>query len=361
MNFTCTGRIVKWRAAGELPAQTSDENDNTKLRIWRRVENSPGFYSRTQLTIALGLCNNGRIADTIATNVHECRLNNNLQVPVQAGDIIGMEIPLSRRRVFTPYFDTETGPTNYDLFNLTASEVSLSDTVATITQAQPLLLLTVIATDTEVTTTTDSVLTLVTTEHPVFIDTTTTGQELPVQPSRTLTPLSASVGIGRENFSPKYTASIVYHDVTNNVTMVDSDDEFAFKVSIMTAAVFGGIALMAVVIVILTLALVCSVRKNRKLKREMTMKDCRMRNLGDNMNSSMELILSDSSTGGASHVILNDDSMGADHVTSTGHVTSDIPMKENIAYNQQRRSDGYEYVENELVYASINRPVGPAT
>ena len=57
------------------------------------------------------------------------------------------------------------------------------------------------------------------------------------------------------------------------------------------------------------------------------------------MNSSMEMILNDS--------------MGPGHVTSAGHVTSVIPMEENIAYNKQRRSDGYEYVINELVYASV--------
>ena len=302
------------------------------------MENRSGFYSRTQLTIALGVCNNGRIADTIATNVHECELANDSQVPVQAGDIVGLEIPRSTRRVFTPYFNTGVGPKNYDFFNLTVSgdvTVSLSDPIATTTQARLLLSLTVIATDTEVTTS-DNDLTLTTTES-VFTD-TTTDQDLRVLPSRTLLP--ATVGINGEktvaSFGPKHTASVIHHDVANNVTMVDNDDKFALRVSIMTIAVFAGLVLMAVIIIILFLALVCSVRKNRKLKREMTMKDHCTHSLGNNINSSMEMILNDS-TG------------------SVSHVTSAISMEENIAYNRQRRSDGYEYVINELVYASIEQ------
>ena len=67
--------------------------------------------------------------------------------------------------------------------------------------------------------------------------------------------------------------------------------------------------------------------------------------VGGNINSSRDMILSDST--GRDHVTFND-STGGDHVTS------EIPMEENIAYSRRRRSDGYEYVINELVYASID-------
>ena len=89
----CNGRIIKWRAAGELPSRASNEKDETKLKIWRKVDNQPGYYSRIQLTIALGVCSNGRLTDTIATNVRERELANDSQVPVQARDIVGLEIP----------------------------------------------------------------------------------------------------------------------------------------------------------------------------------------------------------------------------------------------------------------------------
>ena len=294
-NFTCNGRIIKWRAAGKLPSQTSNQKDTTKLRIWRKVDNQPGYYSRTQLTIALGVCSNGRLADTIATNVHECELANDSQVPVQAGDIVGLEIPRigGSRRSFKPYFNTRAGPKNYD-FNLTTFgdvTVSLSDPNATTTRAQLLLSLRVITTDT-MATTSDDVLTVNTTESPVT-------------------------------------------DVANNVTNIDSDGKFVLRVSIMTVGVFAGLALMALIIIILILALACSVRKNKKLKKQVTMNDHRRRSLGDNINSSMEMILNDS--------------------TGVGHVTSAISMEENIAYNKRRRSDGYEYVINELVYASVEQ------
>ena len=324
MNFTCSGRITRWRAAGELPSRNSDQNDDTKLRIWRRVENDPGFYSCTQHTIALGVCNNGQVAaDTIATNVYECELTSDSQVPVEPGDIVGLEIPRSTRRVFTPYFTTGVGPKNYDFVDLNVSGVvSLHDPNVTTTQSQPLIFLRVTIIATEVTTSDN----LATTESPVFTD-ITTDQDLPtVQPSRTLLPVTADIGREKTavSFSPKHTASVSYHDVTNNVTTADNDGNFAFRVSVMTVAVFAGLVLMAAIIVILALALVCSLRKNRKLKREMTKKGHSTCSLGDNINSSMEVILNDNT--------------GADHVTST------IPMEENIAYNKQRRSSGYEYV-----------------
>ena len=311
--------------------------------------NPPGFYSRTQHTIALGVCNNGQTAaDTVATNVYECELASDSQVPVEPGDIVGLDIPRSTRRVFTPYFTTTgVGPKNYDFVNLDVSGVvSLHDPNVTTMQTQPLIFLRVTFVATE-TTTSGNDLTLATTESPVFTD-ITTDQDLHVQPTRTLLPVT--IEIGREktavSFSPKHTASVSYHDVANNATMVDNDGTFAFRVSVMTVAVFAGLVLMAAIIVILTLALVCSLRKNRKLKREMTKKGHSTRSLGDNINSSMEMILNDST--GVGHVILND-STGSDHVTST------IPMEENIAYNKQRRSSGYEYVINELVYASVEQ------
>ena len=291
MNFTCSGKIIKWRAAGELSGQM---NDNTKLRIWRKLANQPGFYSSTQLTIALGTCPNNQTVDTINTNVHECELASESQVPVQPGDIIGLEIPRSTRRVFTPYFKKRAGPTNYE-FILTPSgndNLSLSDTSVT-RRDTPLLSLTVVVTDTVATT-----------------SAIVTATEPPIN-----------------------------RNITNNTTNVDNNDKSeVLTISVMTVAVFAGLALMSGIIILLILALVCTVRKNRKLKKKMTTNDhTRGLSLGDtgsNINSSMEMILNES---------------------TTGHVTS-IPMEENIAYNKRRQSDGYEYVINELVYASVEQP-----
>ena len=306
MNFTCNGRIINWRAAGKLLTLSSNEDvDQTKLRIWRRVENCPGsFFSHNNLTITLGVCNNGQPANTTATNVHECQLANDSQVSVQPGDIVGLEIPRSTRRVFTPYFiNTTAGPKSYDFLNSTVSvNISLNDSTITTTQAQLLLSL------------------------EVDMDVTTNNIE------RTL-PFTES-----NDFTLITTEFSVLTDITtNNETVVNI---VSFSGVIIAAGVVASLVLMAAVIVILFLALVCSVRKYRKLKREMMMNN--RRSVGCNIN---EMILSNST--GRDHVTFND-STGGDHVTS------EIPMEENTAYGRRKRSDGYEYVVNELVYASID-------
>ena len=124
MTFTCPGRIVRWRAAGELQRRFLS-NGNTMLTIWREVNDQAGSYSRTELTIDLGTCGENESARTVTTNVYECELTSNLQVPVQEGDIIGLEIPRGNRRVFMPYFSTRDGPANYE-FSSMPSTVSLS-------------------------------------------------------------------------------------------------------------------------------------------------------------------------------------------------------------------------------------------
>jgi hypothetical protein len=194
-----------------------------------------------------------------------------------------------------------------------------------------------------------------TTEAPVFTDytttSTTTAQDLPVLPSRIILLLSVMADTGQEKTalsrSPKYTASVIHHDVTNIVTtMVVDDSEFEVNrgSGLTGIAAFVGLLLALAIIAILVPALVCLVRKYKKLKREMNR--C-MDSGGGNINSSIETILNESTGSGGDHVILNGSTGG-------GHVTSAIPMEENIAYNRHRRSDGYEYVINELVYASID-------
>ena len=324
MNFTCSGRIINWRAAGELhvPTPSPDKNDDnqTKLRIWRRVKSHPGtFFSCTKLTITLGVCNDGQPADTSDTNVHECQLANDSQVSVQPGDIVGLEIPQSTMRVFTPYFiNTTVGPKikSYDLLNSTVSVVSLNDSIVTTTQAQLLLSLEVVTVDMEVTSDID--FTLTTTES-IYLTESTVSNDL------TLTTTESSV---------------LTDTTTNNETVVDNDFISATNIGIIiTGAVLASLVLMAATIVVLTLALVCSVRKYRNLKREMN-----NYRADGNIDDSREMILSDNT--GGDHVTFNDSTGG-------GHMTSEIPTEENIAYSRRRSSDGYEYVVNELVYASI--------
>ena len=118
----------------------------------------------------------------------------------------------------------------------------------------------------------------------------------------------------------------------SNATNNETAASFNFNTAGITMiAIFVGLGLMPCIIIILTLALVCSIRKNRKLKRKMTQKE-----LGDaHFTNSTEMILHSESRDEDTHY-------------------APIQMEENIAYtNRRRKSDDNDYVINQLVYASI--------
>ena len=110
INFTCTGVVVKWRAAGDFGTGTK----NVKIVIWRPRNVQENTYDRVSMQIELGVCENGTRATAVPalSNVYECTLPETHRVSVQPGDIIGTEIPGNQQH-FRLYFDNFRGPPNY--------------------------------------------------------------------------------------------------------------------------------------------------------------------------------------------------------------------------------------------------------
>ena len=148
MRFDCNGKITAWRAAG---TRRSNRNINAMLGIWRETT-TQGTYDRIA-TIELGVCDGDDV--TPVNNVYNC---GSLNVPVQDGDIIGIDIAANSRYRFRLHFDTSGSGlslTNY-VFNGNMSTATLSqNAVSTESQQQPQISLTVVkAATTEATMTT---------------------------------------------------------------------------------------------------------------------------------------------------------------------------------------------------------------
>ena len=111
MNFTCTGNVIEWRAAGVFNSGGQRDID-AMLGIWRETSDDPKTYTR-MANIKLGICGN-QVPAPSASGVYECTLPENQKVLVQPGDIVGIEIARNGRYRFRLYFNnTNGGPTNY--------------------------------------------------------------------------------------------------------------------------------------------------------------------------------------------------------------------------------------------------------
>ena len=84
MNFTCTasvvGLIVSERNLGNGP--------HSRVQIWR--ESSGNYYQVGNVSIHGGAC---VATQRIVGDTHWCILHENMQVSVQLGDILGLELP----------------------------------------------------------------------------------------------------------------------------------------------------------------------------------------------------------------------------------------------------------------------------
>lgn len=101
LTSTCNGSLVNWTVSGHL--SYGDIATNPTLTIWRMSPQSNGKFT-IQQTTSLTYCNGNRM-DQMGSQVYKCKLQNRL--PVQDGDVIGMEIPYfdSSADTFSPYFD----------------------------------------------------------------------------------------------------------------------------------------------------------------------------------------------------------------------------------------------------------------
>ncbi len=139
MNFTCTGTVTRWRAAGLFETAGRRRTD-AMLGIWREISANPGTYERIS-EIPLGTC--GQLLAPSIGDIYECVLrdHNIMRVTVQPGDVIGIEIAANRDYRFRLYFTDNRGPTNYQ-FDGKVSTATLSQVSLTV-QDQPQISLTV--------------------------------------------------------------------------------------------------------------------------------------------------------------------------------------------------------------------------
>ena len=112
MNFTCNGSIVGYTAA--LGEQTGED---AIIQIWRKTGTSqPESYNKTSAGIAIdaALCVGG--LTEVSSEVLHCSLNNiTTRVPVQPGDILGLQLPARRNNdpIILAFARVSSGPTNY--------------------------------------------------------------------------------------------------------------------------------------------------------------------------------------------------------------------------------------------------------
>ncbi len=143
MNFTCSGRVIRWRAAGMVQTQSGgNANKNPALGIWRERSSDPPTYDRVE-RIKLGRC--GALVPG-TSNIYECNLAHDDRVRVQPGDIVGIEIPTASDVRFRLYFNINLGAKNY-IFNGQVSHISLDQHDDTVIRDQPQISLTVQPTD----------------------------------------------------------------------------------------------------------------------------------------------------------------------------------------------------------------------
>ena len=118
MNFTCSGTIKKVMITGIK--QDGDQRRPMKLHIWR-LENSTewGRYRRiNNIELPSNVCEMNVLKKMmtfhrIGISEYGCTLKNMIQMPVEPGDILGIELPPKPKANFELYSVTESRPTNF--------------------------------------------------------------------------------------------------------------------------------------------------------------------------------------------------------------------------------------------------------
>ena len=103
LNFTCDGRITRWRAGG-MPDRLLGFSNSPSLLIWREV--NPNMYTRVD-EILLLRCDAQEIT-AVGANAFECELLN--QTWVQKGDILGLRLRQTSINSFNPFFSIPARP-----------------------------------------------------------------------------------------------------------------------------------------------------------------------------------------------------------------------------------------------------------
>ena len=98
-----------------------------KLQIWRPNDTqSPGIYYKTGPDIPIFERNPMCLRRQLSGGIFRCTLNEDFQVSVQTGDILGLELPPEIDDDFDIYF-TEQEPMNYVFEEMLTSTANLSE------------------------------------------------------------------------------------------------------------------------------------------------------------------------------------------------------------------------------------------
>ena len=138
MNFTCNGKITDVTIGGRgemLPGKK--RNQRIKLRIWKENATEPGVYHKSDKAIVL----EPSICQSNNSQRYICQLSDRMQVSVERGDILGIEVPPRNRADFELYSVSAPGLTNY-IFSGTdlPPMVNLCDRINE-TEVRPLIML----------------------------------------------------------------------------------------------------------------------------------------------------------------------------------------------------------------------------
>ena len=110
LKFTCHGIITQFTVGGGQRPGLQDP----RIQVWRECSNQPGTYFKPVPDIAVNatVCNGS--VKMLSQGVFQCTLQERFQVQVQAGDILGIELPPTDDQDFEVHFtNTSGGPVNY--------------------------------------------------------------------------------------------------------------------------------------------------------------------------------------------------------------------------------------------------------
>ena len=124
MTFGCNGTIVRVVVAVEN--RYGQRSEYPKIQIWRENKTQTGIYYRQGADIQVIDDNPMCIHDSRRGEVFRCTLNENFQVSVQPGDILGLELPPENDVEFDIYFKSG-GPRNYIFEGKLNSTVNITE------------------------------------------------------------------------------------------------------------------------------------------------------------------------------------------------------------------------------------------
>ena len=137
MKFGCVGTIVGFTAA-LLDDSGSQSQQPLKIQVWRESESQPDlFFKICPNDIQIwNHSNHSCSQNNLSNGIFQCTLRENLQISVQPGDILELEIPPINSDDFKIYFKAG-GPTNYVFQGQLESTVDVSTEPFNITNDQP--------------------------------------------------------------------------------------------------------------------------------------------------------------------------------------------------------------------------------